>query len=188
AMASAELTLGMIEAADGSPEAGERLRGACSLGLKMGNRSMQARAWLALSDVEPDPETASDAVRRVLALCEGSGLVHLQVLALARKAELALSAGRTGEADEASRQAVEMLRQYGNVQGPEERVLMVRAAVLGELGKREAGASLTGEAAGIVLSRAERITDPDLRRRFLEFPAHAAIVAAGVGPRDEGRP
>ena len=188
AVASAEVTLGMIEAAGGRPEAGDRLKRACSLGLKMGNRSLQARAWLALSDVETESEAAAHAVGRVLKLCEGSGLVHLQVLALARKAELELAAGRTGEADEASRQAVEMLRRHGHVQGPEERVLMARAAVLESLGQPEAGASLNEEALGIVLSRAEMIADPDLRRRFLEFPAHATILAAGVRSSEERRP
>jgi len=178
-VASAEVTLGMIEGTAGLPDAGERLQKACRLGLKMGNRSLQARAWLALSDVETEPEAAEKAVSRVLKLCEGSGLVHLQVLALARKAELALSADRTGEADEASRQAVEMLRRYGNVQGPEERVLLARAAVLEALGQPEAGAALKEEAAGIVWSRAEMIADADLRRRFLEFPAHASVLAAG---------
>ena len=182
AVASAEVTLGMIEATAGLPEAGGRLKRACSLGLKMGNRSLQARAWLALSDVESEAG-AANAAERVLKLCEGSGLVHLQVLALARKAELALAAGQTDEADRASHEAVDMLRRHGNVQGSEERVLMARAAVLEALGELEAGASLNEEAAGIVLSRAERITDPDLRRRFLEFPAHAAIVAAGAPRR-----
>jgi hypothetical protein len=177
----------MIEAAGGLPEAGDRLKRACNLGLRMGNRSLQARAWLALSDVETEPEAAANAVGRVLKLCEGSGLVHLQVLALARKAELALSAGRTGEADDASQQAVEMLRRYGNVQGPEERVLLARAAVLDALGLPEAGASLNEEAAGIVLSKADRIEDPDLRQRFLEFPAHASVLAAGRRPPEEGQ-
>jgi hypothetical protein len=120
-------------------------------------------------------------VERVLKLCEGSGLVHLQVLALARKAELALSAGRTGEADEASRQAVEMLRHHGHVQGPEERVLMARAAVLEALGQQAASASLKEEAVRIVSSRAEMIADPDLRQRFLEAPAHAAVLQARAG-------
>jgi hypothetical protein len=187
AVASAEVTLGMIEAAAGQPGAGERLKRACSLGLKMGNRSLQARSWLSLSDVETDPEAATNAVARVLKLCEGSGLVHLQILALARKAELALSAGRVEEADESSRQAVEMLRRHGNVQGPEERVLMARAAVLEALGESEAGASLKEEAVEIVLSRAKMISDPDVRQRFLEYPAHAAILGARTRSPGEGR-
>ena len=111
----------------------------------------------------------------------------MQVLALARKAELGLTAGRTAEADEASHQAVEMLRRYGNVQGPEERVLMARAAVLIELGQLEAGTSLKEEAVDIVRSRAEKISDPDLHRCFLEFPAHAAILSAGERSPEEGR-
>jgi len=178
AVASAEVTLGMIEAAAGRLEAQERLKRACSLGLKMGNRSLQARAWLALSDVETEPEVAADALNRALKLCEGSGLVHLLALALARKAELALPAGRMEEADEASLHALEMLRRHGNVQGPEERVLMARAVVLDALGQPDAGASLTDEAGRIVLSKADRIADPELRRRFLEFPPHADILAA----------
>ena len=122
------------------------------------------------------------------ALVVGIRLVHLQVLALARRAELALSADRTGEADEASRQAVEMLRRYGNVQGPEERVLLARAAVLEALGQPDAGASLKEEAVGIVWSRADMIADAELRRRFLEFPAHASVLAAGSRPPEEGKP
>ena len=188
AVASAEVTLGMIEAAAGHPEAGERLKRACSLGLKMGNRSLQARSWLALSDVEEESEVAASAVERVLKICEGSGLVHLQVLALSRKAELALSAGRNEEADESSHQAVEMLRRCGNVQGPEERVLMARATVLEALGQPEAGASLKEEAVRIVQSRAEMIADPTLRQRFLEYPSHAVFLTAGTRSSEEGRP
>jgi len=177
AVASAEVTLGMIEAAAGRPEARDRLEQASSLGLKIGNRSLQARAWLALSDVETESGAAREAVGRVLKLCQGSGLVHLQVLALTRKAELGLAEGLAAEADEASGQALTMLRRQGNVQGSEERVLMARAAVLEALGQPEAGAVLVNEAGGIVRSKAERIADPALRGRFLEFPANAAILA-----------
>jgi hypothetical protein len=179
-VASAEVTLGMIEAAAGWPEARHRLERASSLGLKIGNRSLQARAWLALSDVETESGAAGEAVGRVLKLCQGSGLVHLQVLALTRKAELALAAGLTAEADEASRQSLEMLRRQGNVQGSEERVLMARAAVLDALDQPEAGVALIDEASRIVRSKAERIEDPALRRRFLEFPANATILARQV--------
>ena len=85
------------------------------------------------------------------------------------------------------RQAVEMLRRYGNVQGPEERVLMARAAVLEVLGQAEAGASLKEEAVEIVLSRAKMISDPDVRQRFLEYPAHAAVLDARSRSSGEGR-
>ena len=187
AEASAEVTLGMIEAAAGRPEAHDRLKRACSLGLRMGNRSLQARSWLALSDVEVDPEAAADAVKRVLKLCEGSGLVHLQALALARKSEFALSAGRTEEADLASNEALEILRRHGHVQGPEERILMARAAVLDALRQPSAGLSLRDEASGIMRSRAEKIADPALRQRFEEHPPHAAILAVGSPrPAEEG--
>jgi len=178
AVASAQVTLGMIEAAAGRPEARSRLENVQRLGLKMGNRALQARAWLALSDVESDREAAVDAVNQVLKLCEGSGLVHLQVLALARKAELALSEGRTAEADEASRESVGMLRRQGNVQGSEERVLMARASLLDALGQGEDAAALVAEAGAVVRSKADRIPDPEARRRFLEFPPNASILSS----------
>jgi hypothetical protein len=65
---------------------------------------------------------------------------------------------------------------------------MARAAVLDALGLPEAGASLNEEAAGIVLSKADRIEDPDLRQRFLEFPANATTLAAGGQTPEEGTP
>ena len=187
-MATAEVTEGMIEAARGSPDAAERLNRAAELGLRMGNRSLQARAWLALSDVERDPAAAAEAVRRVLRLCEGSGLVHLLVLALAREAELAMAHGRADEADESSRRAVEMLGLSGSAQGSEERVFMARAAVLERTGRSEEAGGLIAEAARSVHAKAERIEDPRLRQCFLDLPPNPAVLAAAEGTRRESVP
>lgn len=186
ATASAEVTLGIVGAAAGLPDAAERLERAARLGLRMGNRSLQARAWLAQSDVETDPGAAADAVGKVLKLCEGSGLVHLLVLALARKAELATAGGDLDAADEASLHAVELLRRHGNVQGSEERVYLARARVLEAMGRAEAAAALVDEAAHRVRSKAERIADPELRQRFLELPPHPDVLAAAGEPQREG--
>ncbi len=181
AQSSVEVTLGMIEAAMGREGADERLRSAATLGREIGNRSIQARAWLALSDIEKDPQDAEAHIRRVLKLCQGSGLVHLQILALTRLAEFALRSGRLDEADSASADAVEKLRLHGNVQGPEERVLMARAEVLAGLRRADESSSLIEEAAGVVRSKAERIPDEDDRRRFLELPPNPRILdAAGA--------
>ena len=147
---------------------------------------MQARAWLALSDVETEREAAAGAVDRVLKLCRGSGLVHLEVLALARQAELLLSEGRLDVADRVSQQAVEMLRHHGNVQGSEERVLMARASVLEALDRRDAARALIDEVAGIIRTKAGRIEDPVLRGRFLELPPNPEVLAAAGGVRTEG--
>ncbi len=184
AVASAEVTLGMIEAAAGLPEAEERLAQVANLGFRMGNRSLQARAWLIRSDVESDPEAAAAAAERVLKLCVGSGLAHLEALALARKAELMLAAGRVTEADDASLQAVDILRRHENVQGSEERILMVRAAVLDKLDEPQEAFLFVAEAAKRIREKAERIEDAELRRRFLDLPPNPAVLhAAGESQR-----
>ena len=85
------------------------------------------------------------------------------------KSELELAAGRTSEADLASNEALEILRRHGNVQGPEERILMARAAVLDALRQPLAAESLRHEASRIMRSRAERIADPDLRQQIWDL-------------------
>ncbi len=187
AQSSVEVTLGMIEAAIGREGAEERLRNAATLGREIGNRSIQARAWLALSDLEEDPVDAEAHVRRVLKLCQGSGLVHLQIMALTGLAEHALRSGRLDEADSASADALEKLRLHGNVQGPEERVLTARAEVLAALGRAAERASLIEEAAQVVRSKAERIPDEGDRSRFLELPPNPRILeaAGAIGAESE---
>jgi tetratricopeptide (TPR) repeat protein len=188
AQSSVEVTLGMIEAAIGREGAAERLRNAATLGREIGNRSIQARAWLTLSDLEEDPADAEAHIRRVLKLCQGSGLVHLQVLALTRLAENALLSGRVDEAESASAEAVEKLRLHGNVQGPEERVLMARADVLAALGRDTESTSLIEEAAQVVRAKAERIPHEGDRRRFLELPPNHRILEAAPDAGSESVP
>jgi class 3 adenylate cyclase len=188
ARASAEVTLGMVLAAAGRGEARTRLQASATLGLEMHNRSLQARAWLALSELEGGHTAANEAVDRVLELCEGSGLVHLQVMALTRKAELLLEASRAAEADRASEEAIQRLRRHGNVQGPEEHVLMVRAQVLAALGRPEESSHLAEEARDTVRRKAERIRDDERRRRFMELPPNPQILGADVVAEGTGAP
>ena len=105
-----------------------------------------------------------------------AGLVHIEILAMNRLAELALTADRLHEADVQSATAAQMLRRHGNIQGPEEVVFFTRARVLQALGRDDEAERPLSEARAAVELKASCIADGDARSRFLALAPNPAIL------------
>jgi class 3 adenylate cyclase/tetratricopeptide (TPR) repeat protein len=185
-VATGEMTLGFVLAAAGRPEARDVLETAARKAAEAGRPALEARAWMSLAEIEDDGE-AEDHADRARALASRAGLVHIDILARTRLAELALGRGSTDAADRLSTSALRRLRRHGSIQGPEEVVLFTRARALEAAGRPDEAADLLDEARDLLHEKAARIEDPEGRRRFLEdVRPNPEILAGATGPSREG--
>ena len=167
-VASSELVLGSVQADAGrSHEAEALLRRSLRAAVRMARPSLEAQAWLELAWLE-EGEEAAHATQEAERAAGRAELVHVEILARTRAAELALEAGKLDEAGQASEEAVTRLRRYGSISGPEERVLLARGRVLSALGAASEAEEVLAEASRLVSERAERISDPRRRDAYLE--------------------
>jgi tetratricopeptide (TPR) repeat protein len=166
-LATAELTLGSLLAARGDPEAEQRLDSAADRARRAGRPALEARAWLELAGIARDEEAETRA-GRARQLAASTGLVHVDILARTRQAELALERGDVELADRLSASATRRLHRHGSIQGPEEVVLFVRSRVLAARGDPGGAAEFLAEAREQLREKAERIPDEATRRTFLE--------------------
>lgn len=181
ALATAKATLGMALGSAGLPaEARERLSAATGLAAELGRRRLEARCWLARAEIESE-DVAREAAERARELGGQSGLIHVEILALTRLAELDLEAGDAAAADGTSAEATDLLRRHGNIQGPEERVLHVRGHVLSALDRSEEARETFEQAAAIVREKADAIPDPEERQGYLGTGMNRVILEA-AGP------
>ncbi len=183
-LATAEMTLGTLLAARGDPEARKWLLAAAERAERAGRPALEARTWLemALLAEGADAEVFASRARRLSA---AAGLVHVDILARTRQAELAVERGDLELADRLSASATRRLRRHGSIQGPEEVVLFVRARVLDQVGRSEEAVELCAEARGLLGEKADRIPDDEIRRAFLEnVEPNPAILA--TAPKAEG--
>ncbi|MBI4514166.1 MAG: AAA family ATPase [Gemmatimonadetes bacterium] len=181
AQAGTELTLGIVLAARKNvEETRAALQSACNLGREIRRPRVEARAWLALSEIEGGEE-AHQSLQRARDQAGRTGLVHVEILALTRQAHLALEEGDLPAADRDSAQAVQKLMIHYNVQGPEEAVYYTRARALLALGRRKEGQEMHTRAQQIVQRKARHIKDAALRQRYLEgIPLNREILGPGV--------
>jgi adenylate cyclase len=184
AQSGARLALAMVCAArSDSAAATTLLQTVCEAARQLAQPGLEARAWSQLAQIESGAE-AGHSARRAFALAQQSGLVHVEIMALNREAELALDVGNLEGADRASAEATRKLRLHGNIQGPEEVVLYTRVRALSALGREDEKLEVLGEARDTVRRRADLIEDAELRRRFLEeIPLHREILGLGEPQR-----
>ncbi len=167
-LSTAEMTLGFVLAAMGrSTEAIRYLMSALEKSTEIGRVALEARIWLSLAEIS-EGEEATEFAERARALAARTGLVHVDILALARLAEIALDEGDSLAADRMSAEALAKLYKHGSIQGPEEVVLYARARVLAAAGRDREAAAIYEEAKETIWMKADRIQDPEVRRRFLE--------------------
>ena len=167
-LSTAEMTLGVVLAAMGRvTEAIRYLMSALEKATEIGRVALEARIWLALAEIS-EGEEAADCAKRARELAARTGLVHVDILALARLAEIALDEGDSSSADRTSAEALAKLYKHGSIQGPEEVVLYARGKVLVAAGRNREAAVMFEEAQETIRAKAERIEDPEVRQRFLE--------------------
>jgi tetratricopeptide (TPR) repeat protein len=156
----------------------------------LGDLHMEAQYWteLGLTAYEQgDPagalRFAQDAVDRFAEL----GLEVMATCDLCTVAEAKLALGARAEAESAVRMALEILQRYAG-EGPDypQRDFYRCGTVLRALGQVEPAEVAEEHAYRLLMERAERIGDAELRHAFLTaIPIHAAIAAgalSGGGP------
>jgi len=170
---------------------GARREGEAALGLAREVESASIASltllYLAQTELDADDEASLPvAVEHATAAAHDARLVGDPGLEARSLAVLAEAARRRGQAEEAaalSEKALERISVRGYASfGGEEEVFYTRCRVLEDLGQPSAAADALAKAYSRVRTKADRIDDPDLRRRFLQaVPLHRAIVAAWEG-------
>jgi class 3 adenylate cyclase/tetratricopeptide (TPR) repeat protein len=186
AESGARLALAMVLLArDDKLEATQLLETVCADTRRLRQPGFEARAWSLLARTQTGAD-ARESARRALTLAQRSGLVHVEILALTREAELALDANDLTAADTASAEATRRLYRHGNIQGPEEAVLYTRLRTLATLGRQDEMRDVLAHAQQTVKKKAELIQDVGLRRRYLdEIPLNRKILELGDGSEQE---
>jgi tetratricopeptide (TPR) repeat protein len=181
ALATATLARAVaIGAAGRVEEAKSLLRELVKIAPKLRRPALEAHAWLALGELEAGFR-ASEAVKRARWVAAAGGFIHIEVLGLARLAELALEAGDPATADTDSRRAIELLEQHGDIQGPDEVVYYTRSRVLAALGRRDEAEKARRRAREIIRETASWIEDESFRRSFLENVAPNPAIMSPEG-------
>lgn len=180
-IAACEMVLGGVGADAGrEEEARSLLRRVLRSAVRMELPAVVASAWLELAWLGEgaDAEEAAAGAERAAAEAE---LVHVEILAISRRAELALAAGDLVTAVRASGEAVERLSRHGSIVGPEERILRARREALEAAGEREAAARVAADLELRIEERAARIRNPERKAAYL-----ARHGAAGADPTSTG--
>lgn len=185
--AAAEVVLGGVQADAGRvPEAEALLRRSLRAAVRMNRPALESEAWLELSWMSEGSDAAR-AAREAERAARRAGLVHVEILARIRSAELALEAGELALAERESAEAIERLERHGTIVGPEERVWMTRSRVLRSGGAADEAESAHRRARRLIEQRAARIGDPTRKAAYLE--RHRAAIADGASSASgEGRP
>jgi len=180
---TAEVVLGGVYADAGRlEEADALLRRSLRAAMRMSRPALEAEVWLELSWMSAGPEAVRGA-REAERVARQAGVVHVEVLARARSAELALEAGDVAHAERESAAAVAQLERHGTIVGPEERVWITRSRVLRARGATgEAGTALS-RARALIEQRAARIGDPARKAAYLE--RHRAAIEEAARPEAE---
>ena len=189
-IATCELVLGGILADSGRPdEARVLLRRSLRAAVRMDRPAVEAEAWLELCWLAEGREAMRSAEEAGRAAA-GAELVHVEILAAARLAELHLEDGSTEEALRASGRALEKLRQHGSIVGPEERILLAHRQALAASGHMAEADELMLELRNLVTARAARIADAERKASYLgrcdRMAERAGVSLEGLGAASGG--
>ncbi|MFV1987767.1 MAG: AAA family ATPase [Gemmatimonadota bacterium] len=188
--ATCQLALGGILADAGRPEeARSLLRRSLRAAVRMNRPALEAEAWLELAWLAEGAEAMQSAREAELAATRAE-LVHVEILALARMAELHLEDGNPEEAARASAKAMEGLGRHGSIVGPEERLLLVRGRALAASADTAGAEEVFDELRSLVTGRAAHILDPARKASYLgrceEMANHAGMSMERAAPTAGG--
>ncbi|MBI2894720.1 MAG: protein kinase [Deltaproteobacteria bacterium] len=159
---------------------------ALELAREVESATIAAQTYLYLAMAELDAEeaealaAADRAATCAAAEARAAGDPGLEARALAVLAEAERRRGRTTESLALVDKALERLAVRGYASfGGEEEVFWTQSRVLEDAGRIDAAADALARAYSRVRTKADRIEDAELRRRFLQaVPLHRAIVSA----------
>jgi tetratricopeptide (TPR) repeat protein len=137
--------------------------------------TVAARYYLAqILTMAGELEEAEVEARRAV---EGaSGDVETETTALGVLASVELARGRSAEALEHARQAVDRLAALGQIEEGESRVRLIHAEALHAAGLLEDARAAILDARSRLLARAAKIAEPGWRESFLALPDHARTL------------
>ncbi|WP_437644157.1 protein kinase domain-containing protein [Sorangium sp. So ce362] len=139
--------------------------------LEMIFRCCIARIALAAGDLE----TAEREVRAAVALSPGAPTLGVQAFAIL--ARVLLGRGHVDEAVRTAAEASAMLESFGAIEEGESLVRLAFAEALAAHGRREEAAIAIASARAALLARAEKLSDPTWRERFLrDVPDNARTI------------
>ncbi|WP_437949822.1 protein kinase [Sorangium sp. So ce296] len=176
---SAESNLARVLACRGRLADGRALAEAAvmsSQGAGMVRTELFARCYLAnivlgLGDLE----AAEREARSAIALLESAPTLGVQAIAVLARALLGL--GRTDEAMRAAAEASALLSEFGTLEEGEPLVRLTYAEALAASGRQAEASAAIASARDALLARADKLSDPTWRERFLrDVPDNARTL------------
>ncbi len=122
---------------------------------------------MAASD-QAEPESTLALSNKAVSLAEETRLVHSRVFGLAPKALVQLKLADPSQAQACTFQAVNLLREQDGIEGPEEAIYLAHSLVVNALGRHEDASEALQEAEIRLHAKADRISDPKTRQRYLD--------------------
>ncbi|AUX34505.1 MULTISPECIES: serine/threonine-protein kinase [Sorangium] len=146
-------------------------RGAGMVRTELFARCYLAKIVLGLGDLE----AAEREARSAIALLESAPTLGVQAIAVLVRALLGL--GRTDEAMRAAAEASAQLSEFGTLEEGEPFVRLTYAEALAASGRRAEASAAIASARDALLARAEKLSDPTWRERFLrDVPDNARTL------------
>lgn len=137
-----------------------------------------ARLYGARALLADDPREAAREATRAARDAADRQLTSVQILALALASEARLAIGQVDAALAASAEALALRDDLGAIEEDEAEVFLARARALEAAGRAAEAEEVRARGRARIGALAERITDPELRARFLEdVPAHRELQA-----------
>ncbi len=133
--------------------------------------------WLALTALERG-EHERAARHAEVAVAQQKAGEPVRAYSLATRARVALAAGRVDDALGSAGEAMAILRRIGHLDEGESLARLIYAEALAAAGQSGAAREAIAEAERELMARAQRITDPALRQRFLERVSENAATLA----------
>ncbi|WP_437572890.1 protein kinase domain-containing protein [Sorangium sp. So ce542] len=176
---SAESNLARVLACRGRLADGRALAEAAvtsSQGAGMVRTELFARCYLAqIALALGDLEAAEREARSAIALLESAPTLGVQAIAVLARALLGL--GRTDEAMRAAAEASAQLAEFGTVEEGESLVRLTYAEALAASGRQAEASAAIASARAALLARADKLSDPIWRERFLrDVPDNARTL------------
>ncbi|XXX82773.1 protein kinase [Sorangium sp. So ce134] len=135
-----------------------------------------ARCYLAkIALASGDLDVAEREARAAVALAPGAPTFAVQASAVLARALLGL--GRTAEATQAAAEASAQLAEFGTLEEGEPLVRLTHAEALATSGRQREAAAAIASARAALLARADKLSDPTWRERFLrDVPDNARTL------------
>jgi tetratricopeptide (TPR) repeat protein len=143
---------------------------ALALAKRIGDRYSQVTALVALARLHlraAQPAAALPLAAEAVSLAKETGLVHGHILGLTLQGLAYLASGEPTRGLPCTTEAVSLLHERGCIEGPEEAVYLAHYRVLSALGRREEAARALSQAREEAMAKADRISDPQHRQRYL---------------------